>query len=165
MAGLEGIGFKSIFDYDEAHSHFSAPWDFLVCMKSLKSRRSWYRTPAAIALDLRKRLHRTHSGRPPLLYFDAAAMENAQVTPRPNEVAYCRKDILPRECELVGVPPAIALERAGAIEKPPYSPVFERRLRQVEAAAGGGEALGPSGLARLPEMLREAIGEGAAPRP
>lgn len=86
-------------NYDEGHSHFHYPWAYLVNFKDAKTRARWYRTSAEIEIELHKRIHRTKSGKPALLFFDASTMMNYQMPSRADETTYCRKEITPWECE------------------------------------------------------------------
>ena len=128
----------------QGHSHFYAPWDYLICFKNSKSRTSWYRTSAELEIELHQRLHGTKSESPPLLFFDAPTMISYQVPHKTNEVIYCRKESIPSECkdEFHGINPklvdplyqtkaqkGITFGYAGqALSKVVYSPVVERHL-------------------------------------
>eukprot|EP00581_Thalassiosira_minuscula_P004007 CAMPEP_0183735808 /NCGR_PEP_ID=MMETSP0737-20130205/47687_1 /TAXON_ID=385413 /ORGANISM="Thalassiosira miniscula, Strain CCMP1093" /LENGTH=719 /DNA_ID=CAMNT_0025969657 /DNA_START=170 /DNA_END=2330 /DNA_ORIENTATION=+ len=98
MKALESVGFQTLLNYDEGHSHFDAPWNMLVAFKHNKSRSRWYRNAAEIEIDLHQRLLQTKSGDPPLRYFDGATMMGYQTTTRSQETLYCRREEVPREC-------------------------------------------------------------------
>lgn len=97
--GLEKLGFESIHAYDEGHSHFYMPWSYLVAFKDYGTRTGWFRTAPEIDIALRRRLHKTKSGRPTLRYFDAATMVGYQSPPKAQEITYCRREEVPRECD------------------------------------------------------------------
>jgi len=99
MEALQHVGFESMHIYDEGHSQFGAPWSYLVCFKDSKSRASWYKTAAEIDIELHKRLHRTKSGKPALLHFDAPTMISYQMPSKARETTYCRSEDQPQECE------------------------------------------------------------------
>jgi len=99
MEALKNAGFESMHIYDEGHSHFSAPWSYLVCFKDSKSRASWYKTAAEIDIELHKRMDRTKSGKPALLYFDAPTMIRYQMPSKADEAIHCRRENKPWECE------------------------------------------------------------------
>ena len=76
--------------YDEGHSHFDAPWTYLINFKDYKSRASWYRTAPEIDIQLYSRLFGTRSGQPMLHFFDAPTMIGYQTPPKAEETTYCR---------------------------------------------------------------------------
>ena len=82
MNTLEKVGFESMTFYDDGgRSGFYAPWIYLACFKSSKSRTSWYDTAAAINIKLHQRIHKTKSGKPTLVYFDGPTMVSYQILP------------------------------------------------------------------------------------
>jgi len=102
MEALEK-NFESMHEYDEGHSHFNAPWSYLVCFKNSKSRANWYRNAPEIQIDLHQRLYGTESGKPALLFFDAPTMISYQFPSKAKESTYCRKIDKPQECnEFIG---------------------------------------------------------------
>mmetsp|Transcript_42960 Transcript_42960/g.90246 ORF Transcript_42960/g.90246 Transcript_42960/m.90246 type:complete len:925 (+) Transcript_42960:227-3001(+) len=106
MRALQSVGFQSMHNYDEGHSHFQAPWSYLVCLKDSKSRASWYRTAPEIEIELHQRLHSTESGAPALRFFDGSTMVDYQTPPKAAETTYCRKEDEPWECdEYLGIDP------------------------------------------------------------
>eukprot|EP00580_Thalassiosira_gravida_P014448 CAMPEP_0201684176 /NCGR_PEP_ID=MMETSP0494-20130426/52504_1 /ASSEMBLY_ACC=CAM_ASM_000839 /TAXON_ID=420259 /ORGANISM="Thalassiosira gravida, Strain GMp14c1" /LENGTH=633 /DNA_ID=CAMNT_0048167969 /DNA_START=17 /DNA_END=1918 /DNA_ORIENTATION=- len=108
MDALQNV-FESMHEYDEGHSHFNAPWSYLVCLKNSESRANWYRNAPEIQIDMHQRLHGTESGEPALLFFDAPTMISYQVPPKAKETTYCRKEDKPQECnELIGIDPKLA---------------------------------------------------------
>jgi len=107
MEALQHV-FESIHAYDEGHSHFFAPWSYLVCFKDYESRASWYKTSPEIEIELHQRLYKTKSGKPALLFFDAPTMISYQVPPKAIETTYCRKEDTPWECdEYLGIDPEL----------------------------------------------------------
>lgn len=93
-------------------------------------------------------MHRTKSGEPSLIYFDAPTMIRYQLPPRSDETVYCRKALTPKECkdDYNGTNPKLvnpvslleAHKEKGisihACHNQPstvHSPVFERHLRQL----------------------------------
>jgi hypothetical protein len=97
---------------------------------------------------MHQRLHRTKSGKPSLLYFDAPVMTSYQLPPKAHEKVYCRKVVTPRECEdgyngtnpqLVNPLSMFEAHKMKGISKHAchglpgtvYSPVFERHLREL----------------------------------
>jgi hypothetical protein len=104
----QSVGFESIHEYDEGHSHFSAPWAYLVCFKHSTSRARWYQSAAELNIELHQRLHRTKSGNPALLYFDAPTMMGYQMPTKAQETVYCRSEPKPQECgEYLGFDPKL----------------------------------------------------------
>ena len=102
------ILFRILFnDNKQGHSHFSAPWSYLVCFKDSKSRASWYKTSSEIEIELHQRLYRTKSGTPALRLFDGPTMIGYQTPSRATETMYCRKEDEPWECDefLGGIDP------------------------------------------------------------
>jgi len=99
MDALENAGFKSMHIYDEGHSHFSGPWTYLVCFKDYESRASWYKAAPELDIEMHKRLYKTKSGRPTLLYFDAPTMMGYQLPSRAQETAHCRREDKQKECD------------------------------------------------------------------
>ena len=90
------------------------PWGYLVAFKDFESRTNWYQNSAEINIQLQQRIHRTNSGSPALLHFDAPTMRSYQIPPKLFENIYCRQGIsvVSAECddyvgfdpELVNVP-------------------------------------------------------------
>mmetsp|Transcript_20520 Transcript_20520/g.37382 ORF Transcript_20520/g.37382 Transcript_20520/m.37382 type:complete len:889 (-) Transcript_20520:246-2912(-) len=108
MMGALEKNFESMHEYDEGHSHFKAPWSYLVCFKNSESRANWYRNAPEIQIDIHQRLYGTKSGEPVLLFFDAPTMISYQVPPKAKETTYCRKEDKPQECnELIGIDPKL----------------------------------------------------------
>ena len=151
MNTLEKVGFESMTSYDEGgRSGFYAPWSYLICFKSSKSRASWYDTSAAINIKLHQRIHKTKSGKPTLLYFDGPTMVSYQLPARSNEIVDCRKLVTPWECkgEYNGIDPKTVNPMArledhkkGIIDQNPMgaviSPLFERKSKQILAKING----------------------------
>ena len=143
----------------QGHSHFYAPWSYLVCFKSTKTRENWYRTSARIEIELHRRLHGTKSGEPALLYFDAPTMIGYQVPPRYNEATHCRKEVVPWECEEnAGVRPHLVGAGGNAMGKPVFSPVLDRHPRMMSAAEAT-EETNSSVVDRLWWNVQETIGK------
>ncbi len=135
----------------KAHSKFGGPWSYLICFKSEESRASWYDTPAAISIKLHQRVYPTRSGKPNLLYFDAATMSEYQLPPKVDEITYCRRAARPFECkkQYNGINPRLvnpitqlgghkdAPNKYSAVQLglPVYnSPVIERHLREISTS-------------------------------
>ena len=151
MNTLEKVGFESMTSYDEGgRSGFYAPWSYLICFKSSKSRASWYDTAAAINIKLHQRIHKTKSGQPTLHYFDGPTMMSYQLPSRSDEIVGCRKLVTPEECkgEYNGIDPKTVnpmsrLEdhKKGIIDENPMgtviSPLFERKSKQILAKING----------------------------
>ena len=123
--GLESIGFASIHAYDEGHSLFDAPWSYLVCFKNIISRARWYKTPAEIDIELHRRLYPTKSGKPPLLFADAAMIRSYQVPSKADENVECRGlGAHAWECD-------DWLPEKFSNKTKPFCPAFERHARQI----------------------------------
>jgi hypothetical protein len=157
MDALEHAGFKSMHIYDEGHSHFAAPWTYLVCFKDYETRSSWYKTAPELEIEMHERLYRTKSGRPTLLYFDAPAMMGYQLPSRAHETSNCRREDKPKECDefplvdpkflpishrkaqmsaILGLSADeyhteinVDLHNAGNLSAPIFSPITERHMR------------------------------------
>lgn len=90
----------------------------------METRKRWYRSPAQVELDLRRRILPTKNGKSSLRYFDGATMRSYQLPQRAFEENYCRQLDKPEECsdELrFGHRKEINASSA-------YSPVFERHF-------------------------------------
>ena len=128
----------------QGHSGYYAPWSYLVCFKDSTLRASWYKSAAWIDIKLHQRLHKTKSGKPSLLYFDASTMLGYQLPPKVDETVYCRKVVIPWECDddYHGIDPKIvspisnlkvhekAIGNFPTLHFTVYSPLLERRSRQ-----------------------------------
>lgn len=101
----------------QGHSHFFAPWSYLVCFKSSKSKLRWYRTAAEIEVELHNRILKTKSGEPSLKYFDGASMQEYQLPSKANEMTFCRTE--GRGCGTSKV-----------MQESVYNPYFERHMRK-----------------------------------
>ena len=97
---LKNAGFESMHQYIEGHSHYDAPWSYLVSFKNYKSRARWYRNAAEIEVGLRQRIHSTKSRQPVLRFFDGSTMMSYQLPSKTQEVIYCRSVDAPWECDL-----------------------------------------------------------------
>mmetsp|Transcript_24003 Transcript_24003/g.47680 ORF Transcript_24003/g.47680 Transcript_24003/m.47680 type:complete len:728 (+) Transcript_24003:116-2299(+) len=121
---LDAIGFKSIHIYEESHCQFGAPWTTLIAFKDVETRKRWYRSPAAVELDLSRRILPTKDGKTSLRYFDGATMKSYQMPSRAFEDNYCHQQDKPEEC--------VEKVRFGNVEEvnvsSAYSPVFERHF-------------------------------------
>ena len=95
---LEEVWFQSIHVYEEGHSHFYTPWQFLVAFKDSSLKGSWYRNAAEIEIELHQRLFRTNSGKPAIRYFDGSIMSNYQMPPKVVATNHCRKGDDKLEC-------------------------------------------------------------------
>mmetsp|Transcript_8510 Transcript_8510/g.14026 ORF Transcript_8510/g.14026 Transcript_8510/m.14026 type:complete len:731 (+) Transcript_8510:81-2273(+) len=127
MKMLDAIGFKSIHIYEESHCEFGAPWTTLIAFKSVEARKRWYRSPAAVELDLSRRILPTKDGKTSLRYFDGATMKSYQMPSRAFEDIYCLQQDKPEECSdkvRFGLGKEINVSSA-------YSPVFERHFADV----------------------------------
>eukprot|EP00571_Detonula_confervacea_P016753 CAMPEP_0172296894 /NCGR_PEP_ID=MMETSP1058-20130122/87_1 /TAXON_ID=83371 /ORGANISM="Detonula confervacea, Strain CCMP 353" /LENGTH=754 /DNA_ID=CAMNT_0013005969 /DNA_START=112 /DNA_END=2376 /DNA_ORIENTATION=- len=126
---LEGVGFKSIHVYEEAHSGFLAPWSTLVAFKDIQARENWYRNSAEIELQLQKRILPTKSGRSSLRNFDGATMSSYQLPSSAFETVHCRQEDAPRDCDqTIGLLGSTAAnETAKSVA---YNPVIERHARE-----------------------------------
>mmetsp|Transcript_28983 Transcript_28983/g.33696 ORF Transcript_28983/g.33696 Transcript_28983/m.33696 type:complete len:745 (+) Transcript_28983:66-2300(+) len=95
---LETVGFQSVHLYSESHCEFGDPWSFVVAMKDKSDRNRWFRNTAQVDLDIHKRLLLTHSGSPPLKFFDGALMQEYQIPIKAYQNVYCRKKMTPSSC-------------------------------------------------------------------
>ena len=90
----------------------------------METRKRWYRSPAAVELDLSRRILPTKDGKTSLRYFDGATMKSYQMPSRAFEDNYCRQQEKPEECA--------EKARFGNVKKvsssSAYSPVFERHF-------------------------------------
>eukprot|EP00984_Skeletonema_dohrnii_P021531 scaffold10784_cov80-Skeletonema_dohrnii-CCMP3373.AAC.1 len=121
---LDAIGFKSIHIYEESHCQFGAPWTTLIAFKDVETRKRWYRSPAAVELDLSRRILPTMDGKTSLRYFDGATMKSYQMPSRAFEDNYCRQQDKPDECaEKIRFGNGEEVDVSSA-----YSPVFERHF-------------------------------------
>ncbi len=84
----------------KGHSHFFAPWSYLVCFKNYKSRANWYRTAPELAIELHRRLYGTKSGKPILRYGDASTLTGYQLPSKAQETIFCRREEKADECTL-----------------------------------------------------------------
>ena len=87
-------------------------------------------------------------------------MSNYQVPSKAEEVTYCRKEVIPWECdEYLGVAPDLVEARKSVFGKsePVFSPVFERRSRPA-LAVGAKEAMNGSVITHLSSTIQETIG-------
>ena len=82
----------------QSHSGFQWPWSTLVAFKDYSSRANWYRNPAEINLEIRKRLLPTKSGASSLRNYDGATHLSYQMPSKPFETTYCRAVDTPDEC-------------------------------------------------------------------
>ena len=142
MDALEHAGFKSMHIYDEGHSHFLAPWTYLVCFKNYESRARWYKTAPKLEIEMHERLHRKKSGRSTLLFFDAPAMMGYQLPSRAHETVHCRREDKPgcNGTYNLGVSADeyhkemnFDLHHAGELSSPIFSPITERHMRLLSA--------------------------------
>ena len=118
---------QSIHVYEESHCEFGAPWTTLIAFKSVETRKRWYRSPAAVELDLSRRILPTKDGKTSLRYFDGATMKSYQMPSRAFEDIYCLQQDKPEECSdkvRFGLGKDVYVSSA-------YSPVFERRSSDV----------------------------------
>jgi len=113
---LTDLGFESLHIYGEDHSGFTGPWNYLVAFKSHSQRRNWFRNEAEINLDIHKRIRKTHSGEPPLVYFDSATMVLYQIPSKPFQTAYCKSDPTPAACNELGLNPIIPNVRGSLLD-------------------------------------------------
>jgi len=121
MDALGAAGFGSLHTYDEGHSKFHMPWEYLVAMKDAASRRQWHRTEGEVEVELHRRVHGTRSsgGRERALrYLDGRTMAGFTRPGRARETNYCLDRGGEGECVR-----AAARETASA-----YNPVRERRV-------------------------------------
>merc|ERR1719221_2154944 len=90
MEALVNVGFQSLHTYDEGHSHFYMPWEYLVAFKKSRgSDTAWRRSQSEIEVALHNRIRRTKSGRPALRYVDASTVAQFQLPSKAREVNYC----------------------------------------------------------------------------
>lgn len=71
----------------------------VVAFKSYKTRTRWYANAAAIDLEIQRRAVKTKSCTSPFHYFDGATMVSYQVPTKPMEIAHCRQEPIPEECQ------------------------------------------------------------------
>ena len=118
---------QSIHIYEESHCEFGDPWTTLIAFKSVETRKRWYRSPAAVELDLSRRILPTKDGKTSLRYFDGATMKSYQMPSRAFEDIYCLQQDKPEECSdkvRFGLGKDVHVSSA-------YSPVFERHFVDV----------------------------------
>ena len=147
------------YAYKKAHSHFYAPWDYLVCFKDSKLRQRWYKTAAEFEIELHERFHRTKSGKPTLLSFDAPTMVSYQVPSKACETVECRKENAPPECqyEYHGFDPElfdptsqnIAYSEQKFFDSV-YSPIAERHMREIILKSNSSEWQNKSSFRKNP---------------
>ena len=118
------FSYQSIHIYEESHCQFGAPWTTLIAFKDVETRKRWYRSPAAIELDLSRRILPTMDGKTSLRYFDGATMKSYQMPARAFEENFCRQQDKPEECaEKVRFGNGKEVNVSSA-----YNPVFERHF-------------------------------------
>lgn len=90
---------KSFIDQiKQGRSYFFSPWSYLVCFKDYESRADWYRTGPELAVELRRRLYGTKSGKPTLQYVDASTLIGYQLPSKAQETNFCRREDKAAEC-------------------------------------------------------------------
>jgi len=120
--------YQSIHIYEESHCEFHAPWTTLIAFKDVETRKRWYRSPAAIELDLSRRILPTKDGKTSLRYFDGATMKSYQMPARAFEDQYCHQQDKPEECAdkvRFGGGDKVSVSSA-------YNPLFERRFADAK---------------------------------
>jgi hypothetical protein len=120
--------YQSIHIYEESHCQFDAPWTTLIAFKDVETRKRWYRSPAAVELDLSRRILPTKDGKTSLRYFDGATMKSYQMPARAFEDQYCHQQDKPEECAdkvRFGGDDKVSVSSA-------YNPLFERRFADAK---------------------------------
>ena len=87
---LVSLGFPTVRDYEETHSGFEAPWQFIAAFKDFDYKVDWYADSAIIDLKMQQRGMITTSGGSPFLHFDGATMKSYRYPSKGSEVAFCR---------------------------------------------------------------------------
>ncbi len=104
VATLEKIGFGSIYIYEDGNCAFGGPVLFLVTSKDeeLSTKELWFRSPALMELEIRKRMHVTSElSLPSLQYFDSGVMSNFLHPHKSVEVAFCKSIPAPESCSFI----------------------------------------------------------------
>jgi len=123
MNAFETIGFKSVHIYEEGNCQFRGPWSFAVAMKGDVTDSLWYRSAAEVDVAIRKRLHKTVSGKPALKNFDGTLMELYQNPPKSFENVYCRAVPVPDSCKYLDGKDKIAIS---VENRKLYDPIIDR---------------------------------------
>jgi hypothetical protein len=123
MNTFETIGFKSVHIYEEGNCKFRGPWSFAVAMKGDVTDSLWYRNAAEVDVAIRKRLHKTVSGKPALKNFDGTLMELYQNPPKSFENVYCRAVPVPDSCKYLAGKDKIAIS---VENRKLYDPIIDR---------------------------------------
>uniref|UniRef100_A0A7S4EJQ9 PABS domain-containing protein n=1 Tax=Pseudo-nitzschia australis TaxID=44445 RepID=A0A7S4EJQ9_9STRA len=87
---LVSLGFPTVRDYEETHSFFGNPWEFVAAFKDYDYKVDWYAESAMIDLKIRQRGMITTSGGSPFLHFDGATMKSYRYPSKSSEVSFCR---------------------------------------------------------------------------
>mmetsp|Transcript_21615 Transcript_21615/g.45472 ORF Transcript_21615/g.45472 Transcript_21615/m.45472 type:complete len:739 (-) Transcript_21615:48-2264(-) len=134
------VGFKSMHIYDEGHALFDLPWSYLIALKHPSMRNRWYQNPAKIELELKNRIHKTHSGKPNLLRFDGSTMFEYQIPSKVYENVYCRLPLGETldECDnhlgfSQTASHASTINEDDTLLSNPYNPLFERHSGDSQA--------------------------------
>ncbi len=98
---LEDVGFEEMLVYEDGNCGFSAPWVFLIAMKSKTNKDQWFQSPAELEIQIHERILRTRSGSPALQYFDSGVMSNYRYPHRALETNYCRTTPKPESCVML----------------------------------------------------------------
>ena len=131
MDALTSAGFGSLHTYDEGHSNFYMPWEYLVAMKDAASRNYWHRTEGQVEVELHRRVHRTRSSGGTdraLRYFDGRTIAGFTRPGRARETNYC----LGR-----GEGEGGCVDAARGETESAYNPVRERRVGSRRDAVPG----------------------------
>lgn len=95
---LVSLGFPTVRDYEESHSLFGAPWQFIAAFKDLDYKVDWYADSAIIDLKMHQRGMITTSGGSPFFHFDGATMKSYRYPTKGSEVAFCRFNPTVTDC-------------------------------------------------------------------
>lgn len=87
---LVALGFPTVRDYEETHSGFEDPWQFVAAFKDFDYKVDWYANSAIVDLKIQQRAMMTAAGGSPFLHFDGATMKSYRYPSKGSEVAFCR---------------------------------------------------------------------------
>ena len=95
---LVSLGFPTVRDYEENHSGFEKPWEFVAAFKDFDYKVDWYAHSAIIDLKIQQRGMMTTTGGSPFIHFDGATMKSYRYPSKGSEVAFCRFNPTVTDC-------------------------------------------------------------------
>ena len=117
-----------------------------MAFKDYKSRSNWYRNPAEIDLEIRKRILPTKSGASPLRNFDGSTHFSYQMPQKPYEIVYCRTANNHEECA----------KYSGF--SPDHSHISISQVEENSVSSGASQGVGIGGSNGLPQNTSIASG-------